>query len=321
MQKHSTAESSYCDAEVLNMRSRTILFLLSLAVLASFSWDALRVAVKESLQNGYSSHVVLVPFIAAYLIWSGRKKIFARPSWSWRTGLAIAAVGIVGLVLVAKGPTSAPGVTSAAGKLACILVIVVGSFIASYGATAFKSAILPLLLLLLILPVPSSVTDRIVFFLQTGSAELTDKFFSILGVPFYREGFVLHLPGVSIEIAKECSGINSSIALLITMLLLACETLGTKSRRFILVLLAIPMSLVKNAVRIVTLTLLALYVDPSFLNGRLHHQGGFVFYLLTLALMYPVWRLLKRTEYRKLAVESVPEAHASSSLPPPSSVK
>ena len=93
----------------------------------------------------------------------------------------------------------------------------------------------------------------------------------------------VHLPGLTIEVAKECSGINSSVALLITMLLVACETLRTTSRRVILVLFAIPLSLVKNAVRIVTLTLLALYVDPSFLTGRLHHQGGFLFYLIALA--------------------------------------
>jgi exosortase len=153
------------------------------------------------------------------------------------------------------------------------------------------------------LPLPSRAIERIVNFLQAGSAELAYRLFLIVGVPVHREGFLLYLPGVTIEVAKECSGINSSIALLVTSLLVACETLRTTSRRVILLLFAVPLSLVKNAVRIVTLTLLALYVDPSFLTGRLHHQGGFVFYLIALAIMYPVWRLLQATEQRKASRE------------------
>ena len=120
--------------------------------------------------------------------------------------------------------------------------------------------------------------------------------FRLLGVPVLRDGFVLMLPGVSIEIAKECSGINSSIALLIIMLLVAHETLHSTWRRVLLVLITIPLSILKNAIRIVTLTMLATHVDPGFLNGRLHHEGGFVFYLISLALVYPIWKLLQKTE-------------------------
>jgi hypothetical protein len=63
------------------------------------------------------------------------------------------------------------------------------------------------------------------------------------------------------------------------------------------------MSIVKNAIRIVILTMLAIRVDPSFLTGRLHHQGGFVFFLLTLAIMYPIWKMLYNRE--KKARESL----------------
>lgn len=88
---------------------------------------------------------------------------------------------------------------------------------------------------------------------------------------------LMPLPGVTIEVEKECSGINSSVALLLTALLLAHQTLSATSRRILLVLLTLPISIIKNAVRIVTLTLLALDVDRSFLTGHLHHDSGFVF--------------------------------------------
>jgi exosortase/archaeosortase family protein len=53
--------------------------------------------------------------------------------------------------------------------------------------------------------------------------------------------------------------------------------------------------IVKNGIRIATLTLLSIHVDPGFLSGRLHHQGGFVFFFLGLALLGPVlWFLTER---------------------------
>lgn len=308
--------------EALKMRSRTVVFLLWIALVVALSWGLLRVLMKESLANGYSSHIILIPFIAAYLIWSGRKKIFTAPSWSMRPGLLIAGIGTVGFFLVGHYPAAfAHGVTPALGQLLAVFLMIIGGFIASYGANAFRSAIFPFLLLVLMLPLPSRVIEKIVYLLQAGSAELSYSMFSMVGIPVRREGFLLHLPGLTIEVAKECSGINSSVALLITMLLVACETLRTTSRRVILVLLAIPLSLVKNAVRIVTLTLLALYVDPSFLTGRLHHQGGFVFYLIALALMYPVWKLLEKTEKGKSSQERDLESPVSHSLSRAASVK
>jgi exosortase/archaeosortase family protein len=56
------------------------------------------------------------------------------------------------------------------------------------------------------------------------------------------------------------------------------------------------MMILKNGIRIATLTLLAMYVDPGFLYGRLHHQGGIVFFLIGLVLLLPVLLFLQRSE-------------------------
>jgi exosortase/archaeosortase family protein len=66
----------------------------------------------------------------------------------------------------------------------------------------------------------------------------------------------------------------------------------------VLVALALPLSVVKNGIRITTLTLLSLYVDPGFLYGKLHRDGGFVFFLLALALLYPVFLVLEKSEHQ-----------------------
>jgi len=56
------------------------------------------------------------------------------------------------------------------------------------------------------------------------------------------------------------------------------------------------MMLIKNGVRIATLTLLANYVNRDFLYGKLHHQGGVFFFVIGLALLLPVYWLLRRGE-------------------------
>jgi len=115
-------------------------------------------------------------------------------------------------------------------------------------------------------------------------------------VPVFRSGFTFSLPGFTIEIAEECSGIRSSLALLITSLLAAHLCLRSVWAKTVLILATLPLLIVKNGIRIVTLSLLSMYVDPGFLTGRLHHQGGVVFFLLALVLLASLLWLLQKPE-------------------------
>jgi exosortase len=137
----------------------------------------------------------------------------------------------------------------------------------------------------------------VIYLLQCGSTSVAYFLFRALGVPVLRQGFLLTVPGITIEVAKECSGVRSSVVLFITCLLAARLFLRTPWKRILLISLAIPLAILKNGIRIVTLTLLSIYVNPSFLTGRLHHQGGFVFFLFALAMLAPVLKLLEKSEH------------------------
>ncbi len=91
-------------------------------------------------------------------------------------------------------------------------------------------------------------------------------------------------PGVSILIAPQCSGIRSSYALLVLTAALTYIALRSPWRRLLLLASVFPLVMLKNGIRIATLTLLAEHVDPSYLHGALHHEGGFVFFGIVLAL-------------------------------------
>jgi exosortase/archaeosortase family protein len=108
------------------------------------------------------------------------------------------------------------------------------------------------------------------------------------------------LPGVGIEIARECSSIHSGWALFITGLLLAHMFLKSTRMQVCLTLLTIPIAIFTNAVRIVTIWFLATKVDIGFLYGKLHHRGGILFSLISLSILVVSLYVLRRTEGQEI---------------------
>jgi exosortase len=205
-------------------------------------------------------------------------------------------MGAVAYWLALRAPTSEQENLPLSLATLGLVLIWIGGFLYFYGLDSARKALFSLLFLLLMVPLPDRVLAWTIHLLQQGSTELSYILFNVLGVPVFRQGFVLSLPTVTIEVAAECSGIRSSIALLITCLLAAHFYLRTRWKMLAFLLLVFPLALIKNAVRIVTLTLLSIYVDPSFLRGSLHRDGGFVFFGMALLLLLPILVLLQRSE-------------------------
>lgn len=111
-----------------------------------------------------------------------------------------------------------------------------------------------------------------------------------------REGLILHIPTLDLEVAKECSGIRSSIVLLVTTVLLSGVLLRFFAARSVLVLSVLPIVILKNGVRIVVISLLTIYVNRGFLHGWLHQSGGVVFYVLGLLMLMVVLKCLTKWE-------------------------
>lgn len=259
-------------------------------------WKTWAGVIAYSLQNESASHILLIPVIVLYVLFAARRRIFSQTDFAIGPGL-IVILTAVGLFWLATHLSEAGNDRLSLETLA-LICLWIGGFISSYGLKASRAAIFPLMFLLLMVPWPSAVLDPVIRWLQAGSTDVTYAIFKMLGVPVLRAGFVLTVPGVAIEVATECSGIRSSMALLITCLLAAHFCLRTKWRMTLFVLLVIPLSIIKNGIRIATLTLLSLYVNPDFLRGNLHRDGGFVFFFLALAMLFPVLRLLEKTEKR-----------------------
>lgn len=278
------------------------------------------------LDSGLYNYMVLIPLVSVYLLVSDRDRIRppSRPSapdkgdsgpsgdasegdpgeqdgWPYAPvpGLAALALGIVGLVAAhAQGASlNANDRFSLVG--ASLVVVWIGGFVGIYGTRGFRAAMFPLLFLVLMVPVPSGVLEWVIGFLQRGSTEVTHGLFALSGVPFLREGFFFHLPGISIEVAPECSGIRSSISLFVTAVLAGHLFLRTIQGKVALALAVLPITMFKNGVRIVSLSLLGLYVDPRILDSQLHRAGGIPFFVVALLMAAPVlWGIRKIEKHR-----------------------
>jgi exosortase len=271
------------------------LFIVSIVIF----WKTLSAWFAYSLHNPSGSHIVLIPFVSVFLIFRERQRIFSSIRPSMTPGIAIILLGIILYWTGTHGLMSSRGGDGSLSISAlAILLIWVGGFLVSYGLAPAREAAFPLLFLVLMIPLPERFLDWTVELLQRGSTEISYLLFSLVGVPALKQGFVISVPGISIEVAAECSGIRSSLALLITCLLAAHLYLRTPWKIAVFILLVLPLSIIKNGIRIVTLTLLSLYVDPRFLTGSLHRDGGFVFFLLALLLLFPVFILFERSEER-----------------------
>jgi len=256
--------------------------------------------IRLSLTNDNASHLILIPFLTAGLLFIERRAIFSNLSFHAAGGIFLCLSVIIVLSVRWAGDMLTPDLRLSGHVLAVILLWIAG-FTFSFGKAAVKSAYFSLLFLFLTVPLPNFLLERIISWLQSGSAEITEVLFNLTGVPVLREGLVFHLPRVNIEVARECSGIRSTIALFILALPVVHYRLHSLWRKLFFLACAFFMMILKNGIRIVTLTLLAMYVDPRFLFGTLHRDGGIVFFLLGLLLLLPVLLLLQRGESPALA--------------------
>ena len=266
-------------------------------------WHTVVATLALALRNDAYTHILLIlPISIAriFLEWSSRK---SKPEPNFRIGVTLMAmaalIGFFGGRLLGTGNLAADEQLSL-GMLA-VVIWWIGSFVCCFGALISRMSVFPLCLLLCLVPLPAFALNHFVNFLQQGSAYAARLLFEIARVPVTQDGVRLSIPGLTVEVATECSSIRSSLALLITTMVLAHTLLRSSWGKALIVWVAIPLSIAKNGLRIFTLAMLGVYVDPSFLHGWLHHHGGILFFFLFLAGLFVLLRLVRWAEHQPTA--------------------
>jgi exosortase len=283
-----------------SVTGKTGAFLVMLSSTLMLLWQPLLPILLHSLQDegqSHYSHIVLIPFLSLLFLYMERKEVFEGARGDFWLG---AIIMLAGVVFFQWAGSHVFDVSDAPSSVMFSIVLVWwGAFIFCYGLRTFQKASFALFFLLCMVPLPASILNAIVVFLQQSSAEITDLLFSVLGIPVFREGFVFSLSSFTIHVAEECSGIRSALSLFIASLVAGHFFLRSTWAKMGLMAIVIPLAIIKNAFRIVGLALLANYVDPSFITDNiLHRSGGIPLFFVALAVLGAFVWLLRWAENR-----------------------
>jgi exosortase len=276
-------------------------------------WHPLIKTFALALRNDAYTHIFLILPISTALVLLRWKSLefFLEPSIRIGSALLVAAVLIAG---VGKwGAIGMPPDVQLSVSMLALVTWWLAAFVLCFGIRVSRLLLFPLCFLLWLAPIPQFALNRIVGLLQRGSALTAHLLLTASGVQVTQDGFVLSIPGLSVEVAKECSSIRSSLMLVVTSMVLSQLFLRSKWRKVAIVLTAIPLSVAKNGLRIFTLSMLATRVDPSFIDGWLHHRGGILFFALSLvALCVLIWSLRNSENNAIPQFSQMPPKRASS---------
>ena len=277
--------------------SRFRKFVFFLVALSLVFLDPLIKLSFVAAQSQLQSYILLIPFVFAYLIYIRRDRLPPESSTSIARCILPFLVGSAALTLAFAFPrfsaSASPSDHLAFTILAFVCFIAAGGYLI-LGKAWMRSLAFPFFFLIFFVPLP----DQIVYWLETGSklasADASALFFKISGTPFLRESTVFMLPGMVIEVAQECSGIRSSLVLFITSLVAAHLFLESPWRRIILVALVIPLGIIRNGLRILTIGLLCVHYGPEMIHSVIHRRGGPFFFVLSLIPLFLLLWWLRR---------------------------
>jgi exosortase C (VPDSG-CTERM-specific) len=258
-------------------------------------WNLVRFAVT----NDFHSYILPVPFIILYVVWLRRGEIPDSPQPARLAAGVFLLAGLATLVfywISLRSRLRHAEDDYLAVMMVAFLLLFFGVCCLFWGRETLRPVSFPLGLLVFMVPIPAFAMPPIESFLQNGSAVAADVFFSMSGTPYFRDGLVLHLPDISLQIARDCSGIQSSIVLLFNGLLASYLFLQTPWKRVLLTLLVIPLALIRNGFRVFTLGELCVHWGPQMIDSPIHHRGGPVFFLLSLVPLIILLVVLRNSE-------------------------
>jgi exosortase len=238
------------------------------------------------------SHGFLIPIFSAYLAWTKRKTLFKTkvvPTWS---GVAVVALGLVVLIL---------GVYGAELFLSRIsLVILLAGLVLSFGGwELLKELRFPILVLILAIPIPAIIFNEITFPLQILATKLASALLQLFNVPVLREGNIIQLSVMKLEVAEACSGIRSLMSLFTLAIFYGYFLEKSPLRRTILAVASVPIAIAANAVRIFGTGLCVQYWDPDKAMGFFHEFQGWVMFLVSLGCLFIVHQVIGLIPARK----------------------
>jgi len=263
--------------------------LWQVGVLAALSfwlyWPTVAHLVGQWWNDANFSHGFFVPLFSALVLWQERDRlarIGPNPSWS---GLALLLASL-GLLII--------GQLGAELFLArfSLMLLLAGFVVLFLGWDFFRAVSFPWAFLLLMIPIPTIVFNKITFPLQLLASKVAALVLPLLGVPILREGNVINLPAMALEVAEACSGIRSLMSLVTLAIIYSYLMEKRLWVRWLLALASVPIAVIANSVRIIGTGLLVQYWDAEKAEGYFHASWGWIIFVISLAMLYALHGLI-----------------------------
>ena len=231
------------------------------------------------------SHGFLIPFFVLFLIWDRRealRQVPIRPSWAGLTfvvpALCLLVIGVFGADLF---------LSRTSFVLLCAGLVWLLAGVPMLGRTKFI-----LFVMLLAIPIPAVVFNQITFPLQIQASKMASDLLPLAGVPVLREGNIIQLPSMQLEVAEACSGIRSLLSLFTVAVIYGYFLERATWRRVLLAAASLPIAVAANIVRIFGTGLCVQYWNPDKAVGFFHEFSGWLMFLVSLACLYAVHKTM-----------------------------
>lgn len=227
------------------------------------------------------SHGFLIPFFAVFLVWDNRQKLRdtpIQPSWA---GATLVVLGLFELLLGRLGADLFLQRTS-------FILVVAGVVWTLLGKAMLARLKFVLFVILLAIPLPTIVFNQITFPLQLLASRFASDLLPLAGVPVLRDGNIINLPAMSLEVAEACSGIRSLMSLFTVAVIYGYFLERQIWRRWVLAISALPIAVAANVARIFGTGLCVQYWDPDRALGFFHEFSGWLMFLVSLSCLYLV---------------------------------
>ena len=236
-------------------------------------------------QDPNFSHGFFVPAFALFVLWQDRPRLagFVPAPSIWGLGIIVFAlcvliIGVLGAELFLSRIS--------------LLLLIAGLIVYFRGWQFFRAILFPWAFLVLMIPIPAIVFNQITFPLQLLASRVAAGVLPWAGVPVLREGNVINLPAMALEVAEACSGIRSLLSLVTLAIIYGYLMEPRISIRVILALASLPIAIAANSLRIVGTGLLVQYWDPQKAEGFFHGFSGWLIFVVSLAMLFALHRLL-----------------------------
>lgn len=231
-------------------------------------------------------HGFFVPVIAGWIAWQKLPEIQNLPAKPDYRGAILLVWGALQLYVATLGAELFLARTA-------VVLTVIGSVWLLGGTRYLKVFAFPLLLLFFMVPIPAIIYNQITFPLQLFASSVAEWSLNILGIPVARNGNVLELSTMTLNVVDACSGIRSLLSLTFLSLVYGYFFEKNTVVRVLLFFSTIPIAIAANAGRVTVTGILAQF-KPELAEGMYHEAEGWIIFMIALLLMVGVHQILIR---------------------------